>query len=365
MYLRGFLSYLILLERFGKVGTGVKFEGSPRDFGITDTQGEYGGTGAASSSPGGLEDEEDADLLESKRGGDREHERGRHDSPKRQKAAAEEGITMAALRSLLAEQSHSLLQAQQVQIATALTSFEERQAHRMDKMEETVQMQGTAVTEIQSQIQSLQDRLSRVEQGGTTTSSGSNRKLTLVFGGWAQDTRKSILLHQLAKALQGLHLREHIDAEPFTTGARRSVALCQFKRRDGEQEGDTRQRMLHVLQTVNSSQVQLEGSTKPMWAAFSKSPEERGRAALAAVVRKAVLRTAPKRAEDLDVEYGTGRTWIRDDQITGMGVAPAEVHQARVISTKGGNGWLDEKTLAKWLEIDLRGLRQIVDEHKF
>ena len=89
--------------------------------------------------PGGLNDEDDMDLLEQKRGVG--SDQGRHDSPKKQKGA-EEVVTLSALRTLLAETSHSLLQAQQVQITTALTSFEERQSSRLDKVEETIQTPG-------------------------------------------------------------------------------------------------------------------------------------------------------------------------------------------------------------------------------
>ncbi|CAE7944693.1 unnamed protein product [Symbiodinium sp. KB8] len=289
----------------------------------------------------------------------------RHDSPKKQKSA-EDGVTMSALRTLLAEQSHALLQAQQVQITAALSSFEERQSTRLDKVEETIQAQGSTVAEVQRDLQALQDRLAKVEQSGVQPGgSGPDRKWTLVFGGWLPDTRRAILLHQLEGALQGVKVRDSLDADPFTTGARRSVALCQFKRRANEADPDVRQRMLHVLQVVNASKVQLEGSQKPLWAAFSKTPAERGRAALAAVVRKAVMRFGPHRQGDLDVEYTSGRSWIRDDQISGVGAPPQEVHQARIVNTKGGEGWIDEKTLSKWLEVDIAELKSLIDEHKF
>ena len=69
--------------------------------------------------------------------------------------------------------------------------------------------------EVQAQLRELQDRVAKVELGGPSYSSGSDRKLTLVFGGWPSDTRRSVLLHQLDKALQGLRLREYLDMEPF------------------------------------------------------------------------------------------------------------------------------------------------------
>ena len=77
--------------------------------------------------PGGLNDEDDMDLLEPKRAAgvaDLPGEPGGRESPKKLRGA-EEGVTMSSLRTLLAEQSHALLQAQQVQITAALASFEE------------------------------------------------------------------------------------------------------------------------------------------------------------------------------------------------------------------------------------------------
>ena len=313
--------------------------------------------------PGGLQDEDDMDLLEPKRAAGADP--GGRGSPKKPRAT-DEGVTMDALRSLLAEQSHSLLQAQQVQITAALASFEERQSSRLDKVEATIQDQGSTMSEVQRELQSLQDRLAKVEQGGVSASgSGPDRKWTLVFGGWLPDTRKAILLHQLDGALQGVKVKHLLDTDPFTTGARRSVALCQFRRRASETDSEVRQRMLGVLQVVNASKVQLEGSQKPLWAAFSKTPAERGRAALASVVKKAVMRHAPHRSGDLDLEYTSGRSWIRDDQISGTGQPPEEVHHPRTIQTKGGEGWLDERTLARWLEVEPTELTRLVDDHRF
>ncbi|CAE7371853.1 unnamed protein product [Symbiodinium necroappetens] len=265
---------------------------------------------------------------------------GQAGSPKRQKGGGESGVvTMDALRSLLAEQSVSLLQAQQLQMTTALTAFEERQVGRLEKLEQKVGGQSDAVSDLQTQVQDLAERLAKVEnRPQSAVGSGPDRRSTLVFGGWGMDTRRSTLLHQLDQALLGLQIKGDFDSDPFTTGARRSVALCQFKRRHQESDQDMKQRMLRIMQVINASQVNIQGATRPLWCSFSKSPEERGRAALAAAVRKAVLKVAPHRATDLDVEYPSGKSWIRDDQLSGMGQPPSEIRQARVVATKGGEG---------------------------
>ncbi|CAE7202627.1 unnamed protein product [Symbiodinium sp. CCMP2592] len=289
---------------------------------------------------------------------------------KKSKQVAAEGmggaLTMSSFKDMLScalrEQSDALLQAQQMQITTSLRAFEERQTHRMERIEEHAQTQASKVDGLESQLREMNERLAKVEArpaaGGGGNAGGPDRRSTLVFGGWAQNTRRHVLLEQLRQGLQGLQVWSLLDTEPFCTGARRSVALCSFRRRSGEAEDQPRARMMQVLQTVNTARVTIEGAVKPLWCSFSKSPEERGRAALASVVRKVVLRFAPERVDDLDIEYTTGRTWIREDQLTGMGEPGPEVKYSKEVTTRAGRGWIDEGTLARWMEVDLPSVQQ-------
>ena len=311
--------------------------------------------------PGGVPDDLDADLDEPKRGADQSD---RASSPKKHKS--DDMVTMSSLRSVLAETSMQLLQAQQQQMSSALAAFEERQSSRLDRVETKLSDQGGAVEDVQHQLRELQDRVAKVEgRAAPAVGPGPDRKSTLVFGGWASDTRKAILLPQLDHALRELQLKSSLDSDPLTTGARRSVALCQFRRRAGEADGETKQRMLRVVQTINAAKVHIEGAPRPLWASFSKSPEERGRGALTAVVKKSVMQLAPHRQSDLDLEYSSGRSWIKEDQLSGMGSPPEEVKGAKVVHTKGGEGWIDEKTLSRWLDVSLEDLRRVTDQHRF
>ena len=273
--------------------------------------------------------------------------------------------TMDGLRFLLQEQSKSLLQAQQSQLSQALAAFEDRQSARLEKIETRVDDATGQVEAIQKQVKDLTDRLAKVESQPGGSASGPDRRHTLVFGGWHEGTRKSVLLYQLQQAISGLNLAKDLDQEPFCTGAHRSVSLCTFRRRTGEDEGLLRDRMLHVLQTVNASKVTLDEAARPLWCSFSKSPAERGKASLAAAVRKVVLRFAPTRVSDLDVEYTTGNSWIKADQLSGMSDQFPPVRGARQVSTRGGEGWIDEKTLAKWVDTELAEVRGVLDEHRF
>ena len=180
---------------------------------------------------------------------------------KTSKGSGAEVLTMDSLRQLLAEQSVSLLQAQQVQIGASLKAFEDRQAVRLEGIEATVQSQGTAVTSLETQVKELAARVAKVEgqPAMALNHGGPDRRHTLVFGGWSQDTRKGVLLKQLAQAMAALDLQWYLDAEPFCTGARRSVALCQFRKREGEGEDQPRGRMLHIIQVIGASKVELAG----------------------------------------------------------------------------------------------------------
>ena len=72
--------------------------------------------------PGGVNDF-DEDLEEQpQKAAESKDRKDRVDSPKRQKGDPDSGVvTMSSLRSLLAEQSLNLLQAQQLQMTTALS----------------------------------------------------------------------------------------------------------------------------------------------------------------------------------------------------------------------------------------------------
>ena len=44
---------------------------------------------------------------------------------------------------------------------------------------------------------------------------------------------------------------------------------------------------------------------------------------------------------------------------------PAEVKHFRTLSTRAGDGWIDESTLARWVDADTAEVQLVVAEHKF
>ncbi|CAE7216041.1 unnamed protein product [Symbiodinium sp. CCMP2592] len=236
----------------------------------------------------------------------------------------------------------------------------------MDVLEAKVDTQQSQYNELMQQVREMGDRVHMLEsRGGNEGGRGVDRRLTLIFGGWPAQTRRGTILGQLEQAIQALGLAAEFDQAPFTTGPRRSVAMANFVSRAHEKDGDVRVRMMKVLQTTNNAKVELQGGVKSLWCSFSRSPLERGRAAVAAVVKKAVMRHASHRAADLDVEYSSGSTWIREDQLSGMGQPPDQIRRAKTLETKAGAAWLDVHTLAKWLETDRSVVEALIEEHRF
>ncbi|CAE7715728.1 Pol, partial [Symbiodinium sp. CCMP2592] len=280
-------------------------------------------------------------------------------------ASDEVPLTMSSLRTLLGEQCNTLLHAQKDQLHAALGDLEKRTMHHMQVIEAKVDSQQDQHQKLSQQVQAMAERVQLLEnREGSLPGRGVDRKATLIFGGWQQQTRRATILDQLDRALQALGVTEFLDHQPFTTGPRRSVAMANFSLRPAEREGDPRQRMMKVLQAVNAGKVQLEGAAKTLWCSFSRTPAERGRAAVTAVVKKIVMRHCPTRQDDLDLDYAAGSAWVRDDQVSGMGPPPDECHRARIVETKAGSGWIDISTLAKWVETDKDVLNALVDEHR-
>ncbi|CAE7029602.1 Pol [Symbiodinium sp. CCMP2592] len=306
-------------------------------------------------------EESDPDLDEAKSPPKRS--RG-NKQPGSSSAEPEQAVTMDGLKLLFQEQSQVLLAAQREQMQQTMAEYEKNQAIRMESIESRVEKQQAQHDDLASQFREMGERLQALEARGSPHAVGPDRKLTLVFGGWPMQTRRETLLTQLHQALEALDLASSLDQRPFTTGPRRSVALCNFMIRQGEDAGGARQRMLKVLQAVNGARVEVEGCAKPLWCSFSRSPAERGRAAVAAIVKKVLMTHAPGRACDLDVEFASGIAWIRDDQLSGMGAPPPECSKARVLETKAGPAWLDESTLAKWLGIDKSVVESMVSSHR-
>ena len=273
-------------------------------------------------------------------------------------------VTLEAIQGLLAQQSATLLEAQRVTIS----ELESRQNTRFQGIEKSIVEQKHVSADLKTYIQDLEDRVAKVEQstknGVVTVQRAEAKKLTLVFGGWGQQTRRHIILHRLKMAVEALKLQQLFDTPPFTTGPRRSVALCNFQQRPTEEIHHTRSRMLEVITSINAANAQLDGGDKPLWCSFSRTPQERGKAALPGFVKRVVLTHSPQKRDDLDLEYYSGKSWMDESQLSGLGDAPISPGVAKV-DTRAGPGWIDVAGLAAKTGVQQEELQKMVNEQKF
>ena len=166
----------------------------------------------------------------------------------------------------------------------------------------------------------LQDLTNLVKSGAGNGARGDGgdteerRKHTLVVGGWPKDSRRKVILKDPSEALQALRLTDRIDQEPFTTGARRSVALMPMPRRPGESESDHRNRMFGIVQTFVGSEV-LTKEGKKLWCTFSKTPEQRLISSHAGLIKRVIAGFREIDEDLLDFEYKTGTVWSEGGMI--------------------------------------------------
>eukprot|EP00439_Symbiodinium_sp_Y106_P039857 s5028_g4.t2 len=350
----------------------------------------------------------DQDLDPPGLGASRQSVRGRGESPAKRPKGAGNGtdeyegqavLTVQTLQMLLAQQSASLLEAQQAGLRTALKELEDRQEVKMDRLDAKLDEASERTTNLETQLKAAVDRIHVLEerghqQGGAPggdhrkhslvfggwcdntrrnvvdrihvleerghqqggAPGGDHRKHSLVFGGWCDNTRRNVILHQLDESLKHLGLLPHFDSSPFTTGPRRAVALCNFSLRRGEQFPDLRRRMLEVVQEVNKSGLALQGGKRSLWCSFSRSPAERGKASVAGCIKKIVANHRANLLPELDLDYNAGSAWLSDSQVAGMGTPPsgssttletrANLLPELDLDYNAGSAWLSDSQVA-------------------
>ena len=74
---------------------------------------------------------------------------------------------------------------------------------------------------------------------------------------------------------------------------------------------------LDVVQEINRAELALQGGKRSLWASFSRTPAERGRASVAGCIKKVVAHHRPGHLGDLDLDYGAGAAWMGETQLAG------------------------------------------------
>ena len=128
------------------------------------------------------------------------------------------GVTAADLQAMLAQQTAQLVQTQEAAVARAVARFESVVQERVGAAE-------TRVTAVEERLQSLELKLTSALESGSgklparAEGDDAPRRLrTLIYGGWARDTRRSDILAELQKALSSLRVEKLLD-DPLGCGA--------------------------------------------------------------------------------------------------------------------------------------------------
>ncbi|CAE7223910.1 unnamed protein product [Symbiodinium sp. CCMP2592] len=315
--------------------------------------------------PGALmEDDPELDTPKHAPGKNRGPQRA--ESPSKRTKAESTGavaVTVETLQMLLAQQSASLLEAQNASLKETLMEHEKRQDEKLSRLDAKVEASLAKSNTMEDQLRTALDRIKALEDKGVPGGSGGDqRRTSLVFGGWAENTRRNVILHQLSESLSHLKLNHLLDSDPFTTGPRRAVALCNFTQRSSESPPELRRRMLELVQEINKADLALQGGRRNLWCSFSRSPAERGRASVAGCVKKIVAHHRATHPSELDLDYAAGAAWMGDMQLAGMGAST--VSNTTSIETRAGPAWIDEIGLSKTLKVSRQTIEDEVKQHR-
>ena len=224
---------------------------------------------------------------------------------------------------LLAQQSASLLEAQTVNIREALKEHEAHQDAKFQKLDSKIRAVGVQDGRTGSEA-ATGGRPQALEEKGA----GEQRRL--VFGGWADNTRRTVILHQLGESLSHLSIKHLFDSEPFTTGPRRAVALCHFSARPGERSWHCK---VGNAACGPPSAVHLRNGDEQAWPGASR----RWSHIIGLVIwGTLILTTGP-------VRPGWERRNSPATRRHGLSVEHFRYHDR----DRGGRGWIDEVGLAK------------------
>lgn len=196
-------------------------------------------------------------------------------SPKRAAAQSDAPVTLQELRNSLAEQTKQLVEIQADSVNKAVQRLEK-------SFDERFELVDTKASRMEERVEALEKQIEEMLRQGAMTpkfqglagDDSARRARTLVYGGWPRETRKKVILEDLQGFVKTLGVQDLLDHEPFTTGARRSMALSGFQQRAGESFQDMRSRMHKIVLAFSGGGIQNKQGGR-IWCSYSKSRAER------------------------------------------------------------------------------------------
>ena len=156
------------------------------------------------------------------------------------------------------------------------------------------------------------------------------------------------MLENARELVRRLRLDVDVD-DMFVPGVRRGFAILPYGVRDGESAVLMRQRIQGAMAKIKDSNYTPPGRTRPVWMAYSRSPAERRRSALAGKVKRLVLQLqgdGGAQGPGLEVEWGSGTVWLGGLRVTSAASTPPQ--HADSVAT---GGWIDLAGIAQKLRL--------------
>ena len=243
--------------------------------------------------------------------------------------------------------------------------MEGKQQEMFRTLHQRIDGTSSKVDMLERAVEALQTRMDQMERSpkstrASTEDSGRDRRLSLVFGGWEEGTRRSVILQDLDRCLETQNLKHLTDEAGFTTGARRSVALMNFHVRNGEDQGQVKKRMFAVISGIAGKNI-MNSQDRKFWVTVSKSPMVRRKGSHTAWIKRTLdhLGVDLQRAE-VDLEYHSGSAWVGDVQVSGTESLPLDREGLLIDERSPEKGWIDMKSLGKQLKLSFADVESAV-----
>ncbi|CAE7354464.1 unnamed protein product [Symbiodinium sp. CCMP2592] len=185
-------------------------------------------------------------------------------------------------------------------------------------------------------------------------------KKTLVWGGWLQDTKRSVIEEESGVILQMPEIQALVDTDKLQIfGPRRSVGLLRFKVREGESFQDTKGRMWEVIRALARIKHTLPstsatGEDKTLWASFVKTKNARVRSAHVSMIRRVAISLAKDNQPanqgvntligSYDCDWNLGTVWCGSEKL-GSSTHRQPKDQDECVLLTGG--WVNVSAVAR------------------
>ena len=277
-------------------------------------------------------------------------------------------LDLGMMEHLLAQHAEKIMKAQRENLDGMMALFEQKTNARIDHIEGKTTEVDKRVQAVEDRMVQMQEQLSQALRNDKVSSGGGvDRRMTLIFGGWERDSRRTVILQQLDEALSQLGLRDHLDHAPFCTGPRRSTALCTFETRNGESDHATRKRMHAVVLGLANAKVPIPPTGRKLFATYSKTKGERAVAGHASWVKRTMTSFGQDFSEGLDIEYNSGTCWMGASLISSATrPIPPGCDNSGIIAdeVEGYKMWIDTRAIAKESKIPAKDIAEAFEEHR-